>query len=183
MAEFADGTISATIQLSNKAMNENINIAEILKDAPKGTELWSPIVGEITFDRIRQDYKWSESYIIVKGHHENFYTFMSTGELFATDNYHGAIPISRGGMCVLFPSRDCLSWRDFKAPWMHKHFEHGQKVLVPYYDGTIYKWRLTFYSHYDDGTKQHITTDNMFLLDANVISYEGNEDKLGKPVE
>lgn len=164
-------------------MNEKINIAEILKDAPKGTELWSPIVGEITFDRIRQDHKKSEAYIKAKDSHGNFYTFMSTGELFVTNNYHGAIPISHGGMCVLFPSRDCLSWRDFKAPWKHKHFEPGQKVLVPYHDGTTCKLRLTFYSHYDESPKQHFTTDAMCFSDKEVIAYKGNENKLGKPVE
>lgn len=164
-------------------MNENINIAKILKDAPQGTELWSPIVGEITFDRIRQDHKESEAYIIVKDHRGNFYTFMSTGELFVTDNYRGAIPISRGGMCVLFPSRDRLSWRDFKAPWWHKHFEPGQKVLVPYYDGTIYEWRLAFYSHYDESSKRHITSGGMFWSDEDIIAYKGNKSKLGEPTE
>lgn len=164
-------------------MNENINIAKILKDAPQGTELWSPIVGEITFDRIRQDHKESEAYIIVKDHRGNFYTFMSTGELFVTDNYRGAIPISRGGMCVLFPSRDCLSWRDFKAPWMHKHFWIGQKILVPYNNGTICKWRLAFYSHYDESSKHHMTTDAMCFPDEDVIAYKCNENKLGKTVK
>lgn len=160
-------------------MNKDINIAEILKDAPQGIELWSPIIGEITFDSIRQDHKESGAYIKVKDSHGNFYTFMSTGELFAADNYHAVIPISRGGMCVLFPSHDCLSWRDFKAPWKYEHFEPGQKVLVPYHNGTLYKWRLAFYSHYDMDTEQHITTDNMFLPDKRIIAYEGNEDKLG----
>lgn len=163
-------------------MNENINIAEILKDAPQGTELWSPIVGEITFDRIRQDHKESEAYIIVKDHHENFYTFMSTGELFVTDNYHGAIPISRGGMCVLFPSCDCLSWRDFKAPWEHKHFEPFQKVLVVCYDDSGEDvWTANIYSHYRNDL--HYTTIGIGLSDDEILPYEGNEDKLGKPAE
>lgn len=168
-------------------MNENINIAEILKDAPKGTELWSPIVGEITFDRIRQDYKLSESYIIVKGHHENFYTFMSTGELFVTDNYHGAIPISHGGMCVLFPSRDCLSWRDFKAPWKHQHFEVFQRVLISRFTANYFPgkeiWVPALYGYYDEETKAHILTNGSSRDDDGIIPYESNEDKVGKPVE
>lgn len=164
-------------------MNENINIAEILKDAPKGTELWSPIVGEITFDRIRQDHKESEAYIIVKDSHGNFYTFMSTGELLATNNYHGAIPISRGGMCVLFPSRDCLSWRDFSPSWKHKHFEPFQKVLVAYFCPDL-RWKADLYSHYSkDEDHPHICLSGYSFDDNYIIPYEGNEDKLGKLVE
>lgn len=87
--------------------------------------------------------------------------------------------IGENGDYELVDHRD---WSTFKAPWGHKHFKPGQKVLVLYYSGTMHRWRLTFYSHYDDGTKQHITTDNMFLLDENIIPYDGNEDKLGKPV-
>lgn len=179
------GTIySVPILLYNKAMNENINLVEILKDAPKRTELWSPIVGEITFDRIRQDHKESEAYIKVKDHHGNFYTFMSTGELFATNNYHGAIPISRGGMCVLFPSRDCLSWRDFKAPWKRKNFEPFQKVLVHGIIDNVYYWFANFYSHYDKKHKIYVLIDGQTIHDDEyIIPYEGNEDKLGKPVK
>lgn len=33
-------------------MNENINLVEILKDCPKGTEFYSPIFGKVTFDCI-----------------------------------------------------------------------------------------------------------------------------------
>ena len=33
----------------NKVMNENINLVEILKDAPRGTKLWSPLCGEYEF--------------------------------------------------------------------------------------------------------------------------------------
>lgn len=173
----ADDTISTTIQLNNKSMNKKINIAEILKDAPKGTELWSPIVGEITLDRICQNDKESDAYIKVKDSNGNFYTFMSTGELFAANHYHAAIPISRGGMCVLFPSRDCLSWENFKAPWKHKHFESFQKVLIL----TNGVWRAGIYSHYREGW--HYLVGRSTKEDSNILAYEGNESKLGKPVK
>lgn len=99
---------------------------------------------------------------------------MSTGELFATDNYHGAIPISRGGMCVLFPSRDCLSWRDFKAPWEHKHFEAYQKVLVAadYDNGTAKGgkiWCADLYGHYDSERKIHYCVGYSEFTDDEII--------------
>lgn len=54
-------------------MNENINIAGILKDAPKGTKLWSPMFGEVRLVHVRyadtsaeldHQYDCSEDYCI-----------------------------------------------------------------------------------------------------------------------
>lgn len=100
-------------------------------------------------------------------------TFDREGKFFSNDNAE----------CVLFPSKDNRDWSTFKAPWKHKHFEPGQKILVPYCDGTIYKWRLTFYSHYDESSKHHMTTDAMCFPDEDVIAYKCNENKLGKTVK
>ena len=33
-------------------MNHNINIAEILKDYSKGTKLYSPLFGNVTFEKV-----------------------------------------------------------------------------------------------------------------------------------
>ena len=32
-------------------MNENIDLTKILKDCPKGWKFWSPIFGEVEFER------------------------------------------------------------------------------------------------------------------------------------
>ena len=34
-------------------MNENLNLVEILKDCPERTKLYSPIIGEVEFKRIK----------------------------------------------------------------------------------------------------------------------------------
>ena len=166
-------------------MNENLNLVEILKHAPKGTKLWSPIFGECIFQYIyinkgedweipmihtitTKDYCSKDSIIY-------WADFLSNGKL---ESCYGD-----DGECMLFPSKENRDWSKLKTLWMHKHFELGQKVLVPYHDGDIYKWRLTFYSHYDEDIKQHFTTDAMGFLDEEVIAYKGNEDKLGKAVE
>ena len=39
-------------------MENKINIAEILKDCPKGTKLYTPLFGEVTFDSIDIDEKY-----------------------------------------------------------------------------------------------------------------------------
>lgn len=33
-------------------MNENINLVDILKGCPKGTELYSPLFGEVTLHKV-----------------------------------------------------------------------------------------------------------------------------------
>lgn len=166
-------------------MNKNVNLIKILKGAPKGTKLWSPIFGECEFIRIGcikgEDYEIPiiETYS-VKGYDlkcaiTNYADFLEDGKL---ESCHG-----EDGECMLFPSKDNRNWETFKAPWMHKHFEPGQRVLIPYYEGNNHKWRLAFYSHYDVNAKLHITTDYTSLPDERVIAYNGNEDKLGKPVK
>ena len=152
-------------------MNENINLVEILKDAPKGTPLYSTILGECTFDHISGGFIWVLS------------PKCDVAQAFTKEGYISFKNTWCSEVCCLFPSKHHATWNDFKAPWKHKHFEPGQKVLVPYHDGTTCKLRLTFYSHYDESPKQHFTTDAMCFSDKEVIAYKGNENKLGKPVE
>lgn len=86
--------------------------------------------------------------------------------------------------CVLFPSKDSRDWSTFKAPWKHKHFEPFQKVLLAEsdpYNNVI--WDADLYSRYNEQQKVHCTLGNLMILDKDIIPYEGNEDKLGKPVE
>lgn len=153
-------------------MSKNsINVAEILKDAPRGIELYSPICGTVLLCSIDDD----SIEVSVKNYPS------SEPHKFLFD-IHG-VSYGEYGECLLFPSKENRNWQTFKAPWKHQYFEPGQKILVPYCDGTIYKWRLTFYSHYDESSKHHMTTDAMCFPDEEVITYKSNEDKLGKPVE
>jgi len=156
-------------------MNENINIAEILKDAPRGTKLWSPLCGECEFRGILSSnnvFQIRVKYVEEENNTVQYLCFSLQGKYCNCSKAE----------CLLFPSKENRDWSTFKTLWMHKHFELEQKVLVPYHDGDIYKWRLTFYSHYDEDIKQHFTTDAMGFLDEEVIAYKGNEDKLGKRI-
>lgn len=161
-------------------MNKNINIAKILKDAPLGIKLYSPVFGEITLAEVKENNEeiFCNINITFQGW-KNVAVFNKYGQLLLS-------PITDRKPTeevMLLPSAHHATWKDFKAPWKHKHFEHGQKVLVPYHDGTTCKLRLTFYSHYNESIKQHFTTDAMCFSDKEVIAYKGNENKLGKPVE
>ena len=50
-------------------MNENLNLVEILKDCPKGTKLYSTVLGEVNFMGIKENATYP---IIVKINDENF---------------------------------------------------------------------------------------------------------------
>ena len=157
-------------------MNEDINIAEILKDAPNNTRLYSPIYGIVRFDRLRTDNKTIE--VSVDNTYKHF-------------DYHGRAiwhnlsdVMLTGEECLLFPSKENRDWSTFKAPWKHKYFEPFQKVLIPGIIDNVHYWFANLYSHYDKKYRVHVLIDSETINnDDYILSYEGNEDKLGKPVE
>lgn len=91
-------------------MNNNINIAEILRDCPKGTKLYSPIFGNVSLERLL-DYVEYPIYVVNKN--------------------SGQIPFSKDGLyltnysdaeCLLFPSREMRDWSKF--------FKRGDVVYI-----------------------------------------------------
>lgn len=153
-------------------IDNKINIAELLEDAPVGTKLYSPLFGEVTFSEIV-----ANRYIEVKTNRNNDYK---------TFNIYGQFDMDyEDAECLLFPSKENRTWEGFKAPWKHKHFEPFQKVLVSIYHKDSHKryWTIDLYSHYDERLHHHITLKQGTVRDESIIPYEGNEDKLGKEVE
>nr|DAL51486.1 MAG TPA_asm: hypothetical protein [Caudoviricetes sp.] len=78
-------------------MENEINIAEILKDCSKGTKLYTPLFGEVTFGK---DEKYS---IIV-------YKLDGIKTSFTEEGHYTAYPNSE---CVLFPSSEMRDWTKF----------------------------------------------------------------------
>ena len=78
-------------------MEENINIAAILKDKSNGIRLYSPIFGECTFCCVRED----TNDICVKKHNGVKEFFDSKGLYYNT------------GEVMLFPSKEMRDWRKF----------------------------------------------------------------------
>ena len=156
-------------------MNEDINIAEILKDAPIGTKLWSPLCGECSLHGVDMS---SDVPICVEvkgdeNNHDCVLFFAANGKYFSR---------FASAECLLLPSKNNRDWETFKASWKHKHFEPFQKVLIVNkraFEQAI--WVAALYSHYRDGA--HYTLSSTGRLDNEILPYEGNEDKLGKPVE
>ncbi len=81
---------------NKKTMETNINIAEILKDKPEGTKLYSPLFGEVYFVYVRNS-------IIIK-HHEIATTFFD-----CKGRYCDYIESEM----LLFPSKEMRDWKKF----------------------------------------------------------------------
>ena len=83
-----------------------MNIAEILKSAPKGTKLYSPLFGDVIFEEIRQDYIRVSTTNIIR-------EFYSDGRYYAN------------GECMLFPSRENRDWNTFN----YCSFKNGDVII------------------------------------------------------
>lgn len=90
-------------------MNNNINIAKILRDCPKGIKLYSPLFGNITFEEV--DISSTVS-IQVKCSSNRQASFYETGLYY---DYKDA-------ECLLFPSSEIRDWSKF--------FKRGDIVIT-----------------------------------------------------
>ena len=115
-------------------MNENLNLVEILKDCPEGTKLYSPIIGEVEFKRI----KYCDYPIVTCSKNGNrILSFTKEGLFF-----------SEGECIMLFPSKDQRDWSKFKIKkpkFDPKTLQPFDKVLVR--DINSEKWKIQLFSH------------------------------------
>lgn len=79
------------------------NIAELLKDCPKGMELYSPIFGKVYLDKIRPHLA-----IVVT-------TDKEQGDFKEEFLYDGRYEMN--GECMLFPSKGKTTWEGFVPPF------------------------------------------------------------------
>ena len=116
-------------------MNEKLNLVEILKDCPEGTKLYSPIIGEVEFKRI----KYCEYPIVTCSKNGNrILSFTKDGLFF-----------SEGECIMLFPSKEQRDWSKFnvkKHRFDPKTFQPFDKVLVKRGDESYYVWFPDFVS-------------------------------------
>ena len=92
-------------------MNEKVDLTKILKNCPKGFKLYSPMVGEVEFERILD----GRAYPIITSYNERTLAF--TNEGFYYDDAEAEAE------CLLFPSAEQRDWRKFKAPWYKKEMD------------------------------------------------------------
>ena len=118
-------------------MNENLNLAEMLKDCPEGTKLYSPIFGEVELVKVYNDENYPIEVKLNNG----------TLDYFAKD---GRIYIDFDGGCLLFPSKEERDWNKFKLKKIKfdpKTLKQFDRVLVR--DKDCENWNCGFFSHKD----------------------------------
>ena len=114
-----------------------LNLCEILKDCPKGTKLYSTVLGYVIFQGIVEGAVYPIVVSCENGVNEDF---TADGKMF----------IDFDGECTLFPSKEQRRWADFIAPWLKKE-RFDPKTLKPFDKvlGGDYglKWGVDFFSH------------------------------------
>lgn len=83
---------------------KDFNIAKALKYAPKWLKLYSPIFGEVKFEKIDED-----NCIVVRDKHNNLRWFYEYGTYFPSDESNYA-----EGECLLFPSVNHRCWQHWQ---------------------------------------------------------------------
>ena len=135
-------------------MNEKIDLTKILKNCPKGWNLYSSVYGEVAFievlynasdiQRLKYPIKLLDNsgecyYVSSKGRHR-----YNLGE------------------CTLFPSKDQRDWSKFTAPWYKKE-KFDPKTLHPFdrilvRDNNDETWSCNFFSHIREVVVYKFTT-------------------------
>jgi len=96
-------------------MEQKTNIAELLKDAPKGTKLYSPVCGECELLKVNND----DGFIEVQDVDNETLEFFNDGRYF------------REGECLLFPSKEVRDWSKFEVPKKEQpRFKVGDVVNI-----------------------------------------------------
>lgn len=117
-------------------MNEKLDLTKILKDCPKGTKLYSPLFGEVTFVGIDEGHSYPID--IEYCFETKRFSFTEQGLYFKEEP---------NGECLLFPSKDQRDWSKFKVPvekFDYSTLKPFDRVLVRGDFGGI--WRVALFS-------------------------------------
>lgn len=169
-------------------MEQKINIAEILKDAPKGTKLWSPVYGTLYLLEIRYANDGAEGQHNINAQKD--YAILCSFEKYRNDNVIGFDPYGRlfrteKAETMLFPFENNRKWERYTKPWEHKSFSPFEKVLVmgDKNERNNCVWTAAIFSHIKLPSYKYVTTNGCIFTESSIIPYKGNEDKLGKEVK
>lgn len=114
-----------------------MNIAEILKNAPEGTKLYSPVVGDVTF----------------KGINSLYIEVLDSDNIVREFYYDGRFYLN--GECMLFPSKDNRDWDNFSI----RSFKKGDFIVKESLNNRKF---IAIFSH-SGGPFEH-TTNYLCLL-------------------
>ena len=127
-----------TEQPQTEQQPQKLNLCEILKGCPEGTELWSDNYGIVKFVNVGTEWDTPIGVELTNGFIAHY-----TEEGWCDKRF----PAN----CLLWPSRDCRDWSKFTAPWLKKE-RFDPKTLKPF-DRVLCKngldmWRCDFFSSY-----------------------------------
>lgn len=140
-------------------MTEKIDIAEILKDKPANTKLYSPLFGEVYFSHVGGDN-------IAVEHHGGISLFFSSGRFFDIDESEP----------LLFPSKEMRNWSKFAWKKGDVLYSAGLKEYCVF-NKFISDGYLMFISNYnvDENTKRVVP--KTYDPDKNTVNYEKVSDE------
>ena len=116
-------------------MNENLNLEEILKGCPEGTEFYSPLFGKVAFSNIDLNLTYS-----IRTNRANF---TSDGRYLSDFN----------GECMLFPAKDQRDWSKFERFWDKPKVEKFDSKTLQPFDKILARdyidapWSIDLFSH------------------------------------
>ena len=122
-----------------------LNLAEILKDCPKGTKLWSPLFGPVEFDYIEDNL----IYVLYL-----CYGTTRRNSFLADGRYYKGFPDSE---VILFPSKENRDWSTFKVEkpkFDVSSLQPFDKVLVRFSDNN--RWIASLFSFYIKGAEPFV---------------------------
>ena len=131
-------------QPQEQAEQPQLNLCEILKNCPEGTELWSDNYGIVKFVNVGTEW---DTPIRVK----------LTNGFIARYTEEGWCDKRFPASCLLWPSRDCRDWSKFTAPWLKKE-RFDPKTLSPF-DRVLarnhgsHRWTCDLFSDIIDGNE------------------------------
>jgi len=135
---------------------KKINIANILKNCPVCTKLYSPLCGECTFVEIN-----AVGTIICKRNNGQDITFTEEG--------YFMIPVNKDCECMLFPSKENRDWSTFKKP----KFKNGDVIVSAY-------GNIALFSHTEKTSSgnKNIVYYHCILLKNPIFAYKPLEIKI-----
>ena len=131
-------------QPQEQAEQPKLNLCEILKNCPEGTELWSDNYGIVKFVNVATEW---DTPIRVK----------LTNGFIARYTEEGWCDKRFPANCLLWPSKDCRDWSKFTAPWLKKE-RFDPKTLSPF-DRVLgrnhgsHRWACDLFSNIIDGNE------------------------------
>ena len=139
-------------------MEAKLNIAEILKDKPKGTKLYADAFGELSLERV------STSMISTRTKEGMFYPFYNDGKY------------NKNGEPILVPSKEMRDWSKFawkKGDVLVSNDYSTEVIFDKWYDDTYTNFYGKHYLNSED--KNNIKYNDTFLCTTGRYSLEDRD--------